>query len=110
MAWGSKSVLKNTALTTTQSDISEIFINRGATHMVVYVETTTTLTGDIYLLDSSSSAGTFSQVATSAYDGATSLVWRLDLRTTPLRDVCKIQMKLDASTGTVSTLIVTYEK
>ena len=110
MAWGSKSVLKNTALTTTEADISEIFINRGATHMVIYIETADIETGDFYLYDSSGQELTFEQVDTVAYDAATSLTWRLDLRTTPLRDVCKISGKVDSGTGTVSTLVVTYEK
>lgn len=108
MSWMTdNSLLDNTALTNSIADISKVFINRDPRYMVIEVTTTGALTGDVSLWDSADGS-TYTQVATAAYDAATSLIWRIDARTTPIRNNCKVRMVLDAGTGTVGALRITY--
>jgi len=114
MSWPTKLLTGNTALTTTRAAISKDFINRDPQYMVIEVTTGDTYTGDLYLYDSADGT-TWSQVATAAVDAASNTVWRLDARTTPIRNQCRVEMKLDAgggdaagNTGTVSSVYITW--
>lgn len=107
MAWITKDKTGNSlGLTTSESAISKQFINNHPTHIVIEVVTTGSLTGDLYLYDSADNS-TFNQVATTAVDATATTVWRLDARTTPLREIMEVRMKLDSGTGTVSHVKIT---
>ena len=107
MSWTTESKLGNTALTTSRAAISKNFYTRDPQYAVIEVTTAETETGDLYLYDSSDGV-TWSQVATVAVDAVSNTVWRLDARTTPIRNQCRVEMKLDAGTGTVSSVFVTW--
>ena len=109
MSWTTENLTGNdTALTTSESAISKRFLNRDPQYMVIEVTTAETETGDLYLYDSSDGGTTWNQVATVAVNAASNTVWRLDARTTPIRNMCEVRMKLDAGTGTVSSVYVTW--
>ena len=109
MAWHTDNILKNAAVTDTQAPISKNIINRNPNCMIIEVFTTTQIAAaDIYLEDSADGEN-WSQVATTSYDTAESLTWRVDARTTPIRTQCRVSMKTDSGTATVSKLMVTWE-
>lgn len=116
MSWTTENLTgTNTALTTTAAAISKRFLNRSPEYMVIEVTTGDAYTGDLYLFDSSDGGTTWNQVATVAVNAASNTVWRLDARTTPIRNMCEVRMKLDAgggdsggNTGTVSSVYITW--
>lgn len=106
MAWMTDELLNETALTTSEADISKVFVVRDPEYAVVEVVTATALTGDLYLYDSNDGVN-WTQVATQAVNNASRTVWRVS--SVVLRNTCKVTMKLDSGTGTVSSCYITRD-
>lgn len=105
MAWMTDNLVGNTAISSTEADISKVFIVRDPEYAVIEVVTADSETGDLYLYDSSDGQN-WTQVATVAVASART-VWRVS--SVVLRDQCKVSMKLDSGTGTVVACYVTRD-